>query len=193
MVRLTDEYDELDLDLSGPPPPRPANARRVGLYAFLAFVLAVACAFLVWERNETTATTKQMQKRLQALQDRRDKEQVRQEGVGDALVNLSDHAVAEAELHHSLGNRKQALANIDRAMHLFELAEKMGKCGCRDTAGAQVKRKMKALVEALKPTEGELPRLAALLTAEEGETEPASDEKAEDEALPQAAEPAGEP
>ncbi len=190
---MTDEYDELDLDLGGPPPARPAHARRVGMYAFLAFVLAVACAFLVWERNETAATTKQMQKRLQVLQDRWDKIQARQEGVGDALVNLSDHAVAEAELHHSLGKRKQALADIDRAMHLFELAEKMGKCGCGDTLGAQVKRKMKAVIETLQPTEEELPRLAALLDAEEGETEPASDEEAEDEALPQAAEPTGEP
>ena len=186
---MADEYGELDLDLSGPPPARPADRSRVGLYAFLAFVLAVACAFLVWERNENVAALASLEESVPGLKDQRDELRTRQDEVGDALVNLSDYAAAQAELHHSLGKRKQALADLDQAICLFELAKKMGKCGCGDTHGGQVDRKIKAVRKVLRPTKEELPGLAAKLHAGEAETEPTS----EDEVQPEATEPAGEP
>jgi len=184
---LSSELDDLDLNLTGPPPQRRSpGSRRVELYAFLAFVLAVACAYLIWERNETVVITEQMQEQLQVLQKQRDRWNAARDEVGEALVELSDHAAGEAELHHSQKNRKQALADLDQALYLFRLAEKMGKCGCGDTHGGQVDEKIKAVIKALQPTEEELPRLAA-------ETESPSEEEGGEQAQPEESAPARQP
>ncbi len=186
---MSHELDDLDLNLTGPPPKRRSpGSRRLELYAFLAFVLAVACAYLIWERNETVVTTEQMQERLQVLEKQQDQWKTARDEVGEALVELSDHAAGEAELHHSQKNRKQTLADLDQALHLFELAEKMGKCGCGDTRGGEVDEKIKAVIKALQPTEEELPRLAA-----EAETESPSEEEGGEQAQPEESAPAEQP
>ncbi len=159
VIRLTDEPDDLDPGLTEETPPRPSRSRRVWPYALLAITLAHACAYLVWERYENAAAVGRLQKQVQGQESKQTELADTMTEVGDALVELSEHSASEAELHHGLGNRTQALADLDRARHLLDLAQDLGKCLCAGKPAKRVNNKLKGLVALLGPTEEELPGL----------------------------------
>ena len=125
----------------------------------LAVLLALACAYLIWERYENATAVGRLQKQVQRQESKQTELAETMTEVGDALVELSEYAASEAELHHGLGNRKQALADLDRATHLLDLAQDLGNCLCAGKPAKRVNNKLKGLVALLEPTEEELPGL----------------------------------
>ena len=123
----------------------------------LAVLLALACAYLNWERYENATAITRLTRQAERLEGKQADLADMMTEVGDALVELSEQSASEAELHQGLGNRKQALADLDRAKHLLDLAQDVGKCLCGGKPAKRVNNKLKGLVALLEPTEEELP------------------------------------
>lgn len=156
---MADEFDDLDISLTEEMPARRSRGRRAWPYMLLAVLLALACAYLIRERYENATAVGRLQKQVQRQESKQTDLADMMTEVGDALVELSEYAASEAELHHGLGDRKQALADLDRAMHLLDLAQDLGKCTCGGTTTKRVNNKLKELVVLLEPTEEEVPGL----------------------------------
>ena len=157
---MADEFDDLDLDLAPEAPRRPPGSRRTWPYALLAIALALACAYLLLERYQNVTAVGRLTRQVARLEGKQTESQDIQNQVSDALVELAEYAASEAELHHGLGDRTQALADLDRAMHVLDLAKDLGKCVCGGTPTKRVNNKLKELIALVEPTEEELPRLA---------------------------------
>ncbi len=159
-MRLADEFDDLDLGLTAETPARPSRSRRVWPYAVLAIALALACAYLIRERYENATAIVRLTRQAERLEQHQDSILETQDEVGEALAELSEKSAAEAELHYGRGDRGGALADLDRAMHLLDLAQDLGKCACGGTTTKRVDRKLKEIVNLLQLTHEELSRLA---------------------------------
>ncbi len=172
---MSNEFDDLNLDIDQPEPAPRSRRRAVSspLYMLVAVLLAGACAYLVWLHGENRVLIQLLQEQQQRARDQYEKLRGPSKEVREALTELADHAASETTLHHSLGNRKQALADLDRAQKLLQLADDLKTCNCpSETASIQaVQNKLDKLMADLQPTEQELSELVP--------TEGASSEQAD--------------
>ncbi len=176
---MDDGFEDLSLDWdeSQPPPPRKSGGPSAGLYGLLAVVLAGACAYLVWVHQENQAAIRQLEARVQSDKNAYTKLEDASEKVIDDLIQLADHAASETKLHCRLGNRKQALADLEHAQKLLALAEALETCGCPSEASQAVKDKLDELVADLQPPKQELSQLAPSEGADRQQADSASAEE----------------
>ncbi len=159
---MSNEFENLDLDIDQPEPaPRRHNqAVPPQLYALVAILLAVACAYLVWLHGQDRWIIEDLQERAQGSNDQYKKLSVPGKEVKDALTTLADHAANEAELYRSRGSREQVLSNIARARYLLSLAEKLKACStCPEREMGRIDAKLTKLIDKLQPTQEETARL----------------------------------
>jgi len=195
-MKMNDEFRDLGLDWeeSQPPPERkPARRwRTLGMLGFL--LLVVACSYLAVLYQENRVAIQQLQAGMRLAT--RDYRQLKDAGakVRDALIQLADHAVSETTLHHRLGNRKQALADLDRAQKLLALADNLKTCNCpSETEPIQaVKDKLDKLIADLQPTKQELSQLAPAEGASSKQADSASAEANLGQAQPEQPNKSGE-
>ena len=175
-MKMGDEFDDLNLDWdeSQPPPPRKSGGPSAGLYGLLAVVLAGACAYLVWVHQENQAAIRQLEARAQSDKNVYTKLEDASKKVRDDLIQLADHAASETKLHCRLGNRKQALADLEHAQKLLALAEALETCGCQSEASQPVTAKLDELVADLQPIKEELSQAAPAKGADSQHADSAS-------------------
>jgi len=181
---LADQLSDLDSELSTLTPKRAGDSRRAQLYALLLLVLAAVCAYLILERNEHLSTIQQipsLENAIEILKEQRDQWKAETTGISDTLVELSDRAVAEAEMCHSRGDRRQALGNLDQAAQLLNLAIRLGECGCASRPSGRVKKRIMNMVNLMQPTAEELPLLDTIHKWQAAQPEPTTAESTEDE------------
>jgi len=157
---VSNEFDDLNLDIDQPEPtPRsrrqPVPAQLYVLVALLLLVLAGACAYLVRLHDENRVLIQRLQDQQQRAQDQYEKLRGPSKEVREALTELANHAASDTTLHNSQGNRKQALADLDRAQRLLQLADDLKTCSCpSETKPIQaVQNKLDRLSADLQPTE----------------------------------------
>ena len=148
---MVDEFDDLDLSLDESPAP-PVRGRSSGaLVTLLVLVLAGGCGYLAWLYTDTTAANQSLAQQVKSLDQKNRTLSGQAEKVRDQLVELADHAASEAELHYSLGNDKQALADIDHGKLLLNMVQALGGCGCKTGPGADVQARLDKLLATLQP------------------------------------------
>ncbi len=189
---MSNEFDDLDLDIDQPEPAQMSRRRAVPtpLCLLVAVLFAGACAYLVRLHGENRVLIQLLQDQQQRAQDQYDQyEKLKGPGkeVREALTELADHAASDTTLHHSQGNRKQALADLDRAQKLLQLADDLKTCDCpNETKPIQaVKYKLDRLIADLQPTEQELPALVPTEGASGEQADSASAEAKLDQAQPE--------
>ena len=193
---MSDEFDDLNLDIDQPEPAPRSRRRAVStpLYMLVVVVLAGACAYLVWLRSEDRVLIQLLQDQEQRARDQYEELRGPSKDVREALTELADHAASEATLHHSLGNRKQALADLDRAQKLLQLADDLRTCNCpSETESIQaVQNKLDKLMADLQPTEQELSELVPTEGTSSKQADSASAEAKVDQAQPEQPNESGE-
>ena len=114
---MSNEFDDPNLDVNQPAPDTkramPAVPSRV--FTLVTVLLAVACAYLVWLHGEDRVLIQLLQDQGQQARDQYEELRGPSKEAREALTELADHAASETTLHHSQGNRQQALADLDRA------------------------------------------------------------------------------
>ena len=193
---MSDEFDDLNLDIDQPEPAPRSRRRAVStpLYMLVAVLLAGACAYLVRLHDENRVLIQRLQEQQQRAQDQYEKLRGPSEEVREALTELADHAASETTLHYSLGNRKQALADLDRAQKLLQLADGLKTCNCPSEAASvqAVQKKLDKLMADLQPTEQELSELVPTEGASSERADSASAEAKLDQAQPEQPNESGE-
>jgi len=193
---VSNEFDDLNLDIDQPEPaPRSRRpAVSTPLYMLVALVLAGACAYLVWLHGEDRMLIQVLQDHEQRARDQYQELRGPSTEVREALTEMADHAASETTLHHSLGNRKQALADLDRAQKLLQLADGLKTCNCpSETESIQaVQNKLDKLRAGLQPTEQELSELVPTEGASSEQADSASAEAKLDQAQPEQPNKSGE-
>ena len=193
---MSNEFDDLDLDIDQPEPTPMSRRRAVPttLYMLMAVLLAGACAYLVRLHGENRVLIQRLQDQQQRAEDQYEKLRGPNKEVREALTELADHAASDTTLHHSQGNRKQALADLDRAQKLLQLADDLKTCSCpSETKPIQaVQNKLDKLMADLEPTEQELPALVPTEGASGGQADSASVEAKLDQAQPEQPRKSGE-
>jgi len=192
-MKMDDEFEELNLDWEeSQPPPRKSGRRSAGLYGLLAVVLAGACVYLAWLHQENRAAIRQLEARVHRARNAHTKIEYASKKVRDNLIQLADYAASETKLHHRLGNRKQALADLDRAQKLLALAEDLDTCGCQGKASQAVKDKLGELIADLQLTKQELSQLASSEGADSRQADSTSAEAKSDQTQPEQPNESGE-
>ena len=193
---MSDEFDDLNLDIDQPEPaPRSRRpAVSTPLYMLMALVLAGACAYLVWLHGEDRVLIQVLQDHEQQARDQYQELRGPSREVREALTEMADHAASETTLHHDLGNRKQALADLDRAQKLLQLADDLQTCNCPSEAESirAVQNKLDKLMADLQPTEQELSELVPTQGASGEQADSASAEANLDQAQPEQPNESGE-
>ncbi len=191
-MKVDDEFEELNLDQeeSQPSPPRKSGGPSAGLYSLLAVVLAGACVYLIWLHQENQTTIRQLEGRVNAYTKLEDASKK----VRDYLIQLADDAASETKLHHRLGNRKQALADLDRAQELLALARNLETCSCPSETEPirMVKHKLDELIADLRPTKQELSQLAPSEGADSRQADSTTTETKLDQTQPEQPNKSGE-
>jgi len=193
---VSDEFDDLNLDIDQPEPAPRSRRRAVSspLYMLVVVVLAGACAYLVWLHNEDRVLIQLLQDQEQRARDQYEELRGPSKEVREVLTELADHAASETTLHHSLGNRKQALADLDRAQKLLQLADDLKTCDCpSETESIQaVQNKLDKLRADLQPTAQELSELVPTEGASGEQADSTSAEAKLDQAQPEQPNESGE-
>ena len=143
------------MDQPKPDTKRAPTAVPAYVYALVAALLAVACAYLVWRDVENRAVIQNLESEKQRIQDQYEKLNGPSKQVTTALTELAAHAANEADLHSSQGNRKQALADIEQAQGLLSLAKKLTTCGCQTREMDPINAQLTKLAKKLQPTSEE--------------------------------------
>ncbi|MHC3129141.1 MAG: hypothetical protein IBV52_03595 [Candidatus Bathyarchaeota archaeon] len=197
-MKMNDEFEDLGLDWEEPqPPPERKPARRWTVLGMLGFLLlAAACSYLAVVYQENRAAMQRLQAGVErAMRDHRQLQDASTE-VRGALIQLADHAVSETTLHHRLGHRKQALADLDRAQKLLALAENLKTCNCpSETESIQavaVQDKLDKLIADIQPIQQELSQPAPAEEASSEQADSASAEAKLDQAQPEQPNKSGE-
>ncbi len=193
---MSNEFDDLDLDMNQPEP-TPRSRRQVvpgQLYVLVALLLAGACAYLAWLHNEDQTAIQRLQGLMQKTQEQRTQLIKSSKTVREALTELADHAVNEAELHRSQRSRKQALADLDRAQKLLGLAENLKTCSCpSETEPVRaVQNKLDKLIADRQPTEQDLSEIVPTEGTSSEQADSASAEGKSDNAQPEQPNKSGE-
>ena len=156
---MISKLGNMDAEQPEPTPRRHRPAVPPQLYALVALLLGVGCVYLVWLHGEDQMAIQQLEQLMEKANNERAQLNKSTKEVREALTELADHTANEAELHRKQGNRKQALADVQRARYLLSLAIKLTTCNCHKHKMKPIDAKLTKLTQSLHLTKEEVAML----------------------------------